>query len=97
VMNNGFIKDGFPNVKMSAAETNIARKYMDSSADWFEPAVAYIDVAPEKPAVAMASAAPASTDAAAAAKPQSGGRGRGGRGARGANTNNTGANQNDST
>jgi hypothetical protein len=91
VMNNGFIKDGFPNVKMSAAETNIARKYMDCSAEYFEPAVAFIDVPPEKPAVAMAAgAAPAD---AAANSPATGsqttgaGRGRGGRGNRGAAAN----------
>ena len=77
VMNNGFIRDGYPNVKMGAAETHIGNKYMDCSAEWFEPAVAYIDIPPEQPAIAMSSAP---TETAANAKQQPGARGPNSRG-----------------
>jgi hypothetical protein len=80
VMNNGFIRDGYKNVKMGAAETHISSKYMDCAAEWFEPAVAFIDVAPETAAVAMAAIPPAAVEKPAAANNQRGGRGRGNRG-----------------
>jgi hypothetical protein len=83
VMNNGFIKDGYKNTTLGAAETKIAFKYMDCAADWFEAGVAYVDVAPETPLVAMASSSPPAAEAPAAATAngqRGGGRGQGARG-----------------
>jgi TolA-binding protein len=80
VVNNGFIRDGYKNAKMGAAETHIGNKYMDCAPDWFEAALAYIDVPPETPAVAMTGSPPPAETPAAANAPRNG-RGRGGRNA----------------
>jgi hypothetical protein len=58
IFDGGYQKAGFADAKLAAAKTDIVRNYEGMAPDWFDEGITYLDVKPDAPAVAMASAKP---------------------------------------
>jgi hypothetical protein len=53
----GYIKDGYKDTKILSTRTNIAGKYLDCKAEWFEAALGYIDSGAQTPSTPLTAAA----------------------------------------